>query len=67
MFQTRSETTGINNFPTLDEALTHANKDSSIWKIYFTLSTNERVRLVKHQTADPISDFWIYEPVILGD
>ena len=39
-FQTRSETTGLNYFNTLAEALKAAEKDDTIWKISFSISEN---------------------------
>lgn len=56
-FQTRSEETGIKFFPTFKEALEETKKDSTIWKISFTLETGERIRLVYTQIG------WVYEPL----
>lgn len=45
-FQTRSEESGLNNFPSLALALEAAALDYSIWKISFSLPNGERVRLI---------------------
>lgn len=62
--QTRSERNGIKNFSTLKEAVAHANKDTSVWKISFTLPSGERVRLVA-QLIDEDTDMhdWVYDPI----
>lgn len=45
-FQTRSEETGLRFFSSLKDAMEAAEKDSTIWKISFSVG-EERVRLVK--------------------
>jgi hypothetical protein len=57
MFQTRSEFSGIKEFPSMREALAEANRDTSVWKISFPLS-DERIRLVRKGTS------WVYQPII---
>ena len=51
--QTRSETNGLRFFSSLEEAMKHANTDTSVWKVSFRFN-NESVRLVAH-TPDGIS------------
>jgi hypothetical protein len=51
--QTRSETTGLRYFKTLDEAFSHAEEDDTVWKISFIFG-KESVRLVKR------GDVWAY-------
>lgn len=55
--QTRSETDGLRLFPSLKEAMDHAARDESVWKVSFSLPTDERVRLVRRE------DGWLYEPI----
>lgn len=59
--QTRSETTGIRNHLTLQDALAAARDDEIIWKISFEIEDGTRVRLVK------TSEGWTYENVMTGD
>lgn len=56
--QTRSETNGIRNFPSVKEALKHTTEDDTVWKVSFALASGERVRLVR-TTADE----WMYESI----
>jgi len=58
-FQSRSETSGLQYFDTLQQALDSAGADSSIWKISFSLPTGERVRLVRNEAS------WIYDPIVV--
>jgi hypothetical protein len=51
-FQTRGHSGEILTFPSLREAYDHAKKNSDVWKISFTLCTNERVRLIRTQDSD---------------
>jgi hypothetical protein len=46
-FQVRDEEGGLEYFDTLKEALEKAKKNRSIWKISFSLPSEERVRLVR--------------------
>ena len=59
-FQTRSEVNGMRYFDSLDAAMKAAAKDSTIWKISFTVG-KESVRLVKQDGQ------WIYEPLFPMD
>lgn len=52
--QTRSEENGLLYHKTFKGALKHADEDPSVWKISFSLSNGERVRLVKTATG------WLY-------
>lgn len=45
-FQTRRESGEIRHFPTLKQAVEDAD-DRNVWKLSFSLSTGERVRLIK--------------------
>ena len=54
--QTRSETNGLRDFDMIKEAIAHAEKDKTVWKISFAVA-GERVRLVRYL------DVWTYEPV----
>lgn len=58
--QTRSEENGIRHFKSIKEAMAHAKKDSSIWKVSFNVG-DEQVRLVKKNGE------FIYEPLCLID
>ena len=58
--QTRSESTGIQNHLTLQDALDTARSDSSIWKISFEIFDGSRIRLVK------TTEGWTYENVMSG-
>ena len=58
--QTRSEDTGLRLFPTFAEAIEHASKDKTVWKISFNLPNGERMRLVKLNAWN--GDRWEYEP-----
>jgi hypothetical protein len=59
MFQTRSESTGLGQWPTMAEALQAAKQDTTIWKISFTLPNSERIRLIRM----PELDQWVYSPI----
>jgi hypothetical protein len=56
MIQLRSEETGLHQVETLQEALSRAEKDKTIWKISFSLG-EERVRLIKFQNE------WVLKPL----
>jgi len=59
-FQTRSEVNGMGYFDSLSAAMKAAAKDSTIWKISFTVG-KESVSLVKRDGQ------WIYEPLFPMD
>lgn len=59
--QTRSEETGIKNFPTLMDALAAARDDASIWKISFDICDGTRVRLIWEDSK------WVYQNMITGN
>jgi len=59
-FQTRSEVNGMGYFDSLGAAMKAAAKDSTIWKISFTVG-KESIRLVKRDSQ------WIYEPLFPVD
>jgi len=46
-YQTRSESSGIKEFPSLALALNEIKKDKTIWKISFNAKNGERVRLIR--------------------
>lgn len=66
MYQTRSEVNGIAEHLTFEQAYSAAKKDSSIWKISWSLFERERIRLVKnekgffevHQMADELESLF---------
>lgn len=61
MIQTRSYTFGVQEWTSLQEALSAARKDASIWKISFVIMDGgSRVRLVRENNQ------WVYEDVF-GD
>jgi hypothetical protein len=62
--QTRSEVTGINFYPTFKAALEEADQDNTIWKISFSLSTGERIRLIKYEDITEKA-IWVYEPIVI--
>lgn len=62
LVQTRSEDSGLEEFATLKEAFDRAEEDKSIWKISFTISSGERVRLVR-EWDQYFKDIWVYEPI----
>jgi hypothetical protein len=51
-FQTSNRSGEILAFPSLRAAYDHAKQDRDVWKISFTLCTNERVRLVRTPDSD---------------
>ena len=57
MIQTRSEETGLRQWRTLQDALTAAREDTTIWKISFEIEDDTRVRLVRD------GEGWTYEPI----
>jgi hypothetical protein len=57
--QVRSEETGIKTFPTVKEAMDYAEKDDTVWKVSFSISTGERVRLTRYDGHSPFE----YEPM----
>ena len=63
--QTRSEDTGINIHKSFEAAFKNAEEDPSIWKISFSLSNGERVRLVRQILAKESGNEtqWVYEPI----
>lgn len=66
--QTRSEETGLNQFNSIKEAMEAAHKDSTIWKVSFSVG-NERVRLIKQvlrSSANVSIVWWKYEPIMEG-
>lgn len=67
MIQTRSETNGLGQFNTLQEAIEASKKDKTIWKISFTLN-GERVRMVRQHLngvgAKVATNSWEYEPIV---
>jgi len=62
MVQVRCESGEIKNFDTFNLAYEYAKQDRSVWKISFTIGTNERIRLVKNEF-----DEFIYEPIYFLD
>lgn len=54
--QTRSEENGLRQFNSIKEAMEHAKKDSSVWKISFSVG-DEQIRLVKKDNQ------FVYEPI----
>jgi hypothetical protein len=64
--QTRSEETGIEFFDTLEEAMDHAEKDKTVWKISFSLD-GEAVRFVRKidnkEYVGKYTSAWAYEPI----
>jgi hypothetical protein len=56
--QTRSEEFGCRTFATVKDAMNHADEDTTVWKISFSLANGERVRLVS------VDGRWFYEPVV---
>lgn len=59
--QTRSERNGLIYHTTLKDALEHAEKDLTVWKISFSLENGERVRLVSNEEGNLR---WSYESII---
>lgn len=57
-FQTRSETTGLRFFATLQSAKVAAALDHTIWKISFTDENGERKRFVKQDGN------WIHQELL---
>ena len=56
--QTRSETNGLKNFPSLKEAMKYADSDDpTVWKISFFLPNGEIVRLVMSD------NLWVYDSI----
>ena len=62
--QTRSESNGLRDFDTIKEAIAHAQKDKTVWKISFAVASGERVRLVRYFDVDTKETDWTYEPII---
>lgn len=63
--QTRSEENGIQTFNTLKEAMQHASKDRTVWKISFGLPSNERVRLIRiYEPPCNRNHEWVYESIL---
>lgn len=58
VFQTRSESTGVASFNTMEQALNYAKKDETVWKISFSVN-NEWFRLVKNEAGE-----WVYSPLM---
>jgi hypothetical protein len=56
-FQTRSELNGLRQFDSLTEAFAYAAKNPDLWKISFTLPTDEYLRLVKRH------GYWLLEDI----
>jgi hypothetical protein len=54
--QTRNEEGSLCFFPTLKEALDHAKKDKTVWKVSFSLG-EERVRLIRRDEK------WVLEQI----
>lgn len=48
-FQTRNEESEIKFFGSFKEAFEESIRDTTVWKISFTIPTNERIRLVRNQ------------------
>jgi hypothetical protein len=65
--QTRSKCGELRFFPSLKEALAHAETDNDVWKVSFALESGERVRLVRRwklpSTLKP-RDTWEYENIL---
>lgn len=57
MVQTRNANGEIKEFHTIEEALAHSRKDSSVWKISFKAQSGERIRIVREQYG------WTYESI----
>lgn len=57
--QTRSEIHGLKQHATLKDAIEHAQKEHTVWKISFSIETGERVRLVKNSYGE-----FFYESII---
>jgi hypothetical protein len=45
-FQTHSETNGIFEFRTLEDAMAHAEVDTTVWKISYSLAIASRVAML---------------------
>jgi hypothetical protein len=60
-FQTRSEKHGLATFASLQAALDYAEKENSVWKIFFSLPSGERVRLVSSNFTKVHK--WVYEDI----
>lgn len=56
--QTRNVSGELRFFSTLAEAWNYAEKDPTVWKVSFALSTGERVRLVERDGQ------WVYEDIV---
>ena len=55
--QVRSEELGVRQFKTLQDALSYAQDNRSVWKISFEIIDGTRVRLVREDNQ------WIYESI----
>lgn len=61
LFQTRSEESGIANFPSMKEAIEYAEEHPDVWKISFGIKqSQERIRLVRFP---PDLHIWVYAPI----
>lgn len=58
--QTRNEEGSLRYFPSIQEAMSHAKTDRTVWKISWSMPDGERVRLVLIEDCRPN---WSYEPL----
>ncbi len=61
MIQTRSESTGIGQHLTLQDALRASRDDVTIWKISYDIEDGTRVRLIR------TIEGWVYENIMGGE
>ena len=59
--QTRDQEGSLQYFPRVDEAIKFAETNSSVWKISFSISSGERIRLVREWVEYPTKSNWIFE------
>lgn len=60
--QTRSETTGLRFFDSVNEAIKYARQNQSVWKISFTLPNKENIRLLRRYGT---SNEFVFEPMAI--
>lgn len=66
--QTRSEDNGCRYWPTVAEAVAHADQDLTVWKVSFNAG-RERIRLVRRATSSATvwRSGWVYDPIVLPE
>lgn len=61
--QTRNREGAILQHSDFATAFAHAKEDVEVWKISFSLPTDERIRLVKDFYPNGVA-FWRWEPIL---